>query len=63
MPEVSEYDVLKDNDALKYLKYMPNWKASAYKAFDVQLYQESYPHWKLICQSSQDGKVLGPREV
>lgn len=38
MPEVSEYDVIKDNDALKYLKYIPNWKATSYKDFNVQLY-------------------------
>ena len=48
---------------MKYLKYIPNWKPTSYKEFDVQLYQESYPHWKLLCQSSLDGKVLGPREV
>jgi len=63
MPEVSEYDILKDNDALKYIKYIPKFRADSYKSFNVELYQLSYPHWKHLCQSSADGKVLGPNQV
>jgi hypothetical protein len=59
----NEYEVLKENNLLKYFREIPKFNPSRYKDFKVSLYQSSYPHWKLKCQSSIDGNAITPKNV